>query len=123
MHPNFTISESGPWTILHVHGEIDMSTAPSVRREVVDLVGEGVRWLVLDLTDVDFVDSTGLGVLVGALKRVRAAGGDMTLVCARENLLELFRMTRLTAVFELFADLASAGAHVPVSPDVEVPPR
>lgn len=123
MQPNFRISESGPWTILHVHGEIDMSTAPAVRREVVDLVGEGVRWLVLDLSDVGFVDSTGLGVLVGALKRVRAAGGDMTLVCGRESLLELFRMTRLTAVFEMFDDLAAAGAHVPSSPDVEVPPR
>ncbi|MEQ8719538.1 MAG: STAS domain-containing protein [Acidimicrobiales bacterium] len=123
MDPTFRISESGPWTVLHVHGEIDMASAPAVRRAVVDLVGGGIRWLVLDLGDVGFVDSTGLGVLVGALKRVTSAAGEMTVVCGRENILELFRMTRLTAVFAIYDDVASACERVPSSPDAEVPPR
>jgi anti-sigma B factor antagonist len=117
------ISDNGTWTVLAVHGEIDMASAPAVRRAVIDLLGEGVRWLVLDLSGVGFVDSTGLGVLVGALKRVNAESGDMTIVCDRENVLELFRMTRLTNVFRIHADVAAACAEVPASPDAEVPPR
>lgn len=123
MDPSFMISQSGPWTVLAVHGEIDMASAPTVRRAVMDLLGDGVRWLVLDLSGVGFVDSTGLGVLVGALKRVNAEAGDMTIVCDRENVLELFRMTRLTAVFRIHPDVASACAEAPSSPDLEVPPR
>lgn len=123
MDPTFMISDNGPWTVLAVHGEIDMASAPAVRRAVMDLVGDGVRWLVLDLSGVGFVDSTGLGVLVGALKRVNAESGDMTIVCDRENVLELFAMTRLTNVFRIHADVVTACAEVPASPDVEVPPR
>lgn len=62
-----------PYTVLAVSGEIDVGTAPRLREKILELVGLGVSQLVLDMTGVDFLDSTGLGVLVGALKRLRSA--------------------------------------------------
>src|SRR5918912_3313340 len=62
-------------TVLEVGGEVDVYTAPRLRERLVELVDGGARDVVVDLSRVDFLDSTGLGVLVGALKRLRSAGG------------------------------------------------
>ena len=62
-------------TVLEVGGEVDVYTAPRLRERLVELVEGGARKVIVDLSRVEFLDSTGLGVLVGALKRLRAAGG------------------------------------------------
>src|SRR3954468_16302939 len=93
-------------TVLEVGGEGDVYTAPRLRERLVELVDAGARNVVVDLGRVDFLDSTGLGVLVGALKRLRAASGTFALVCAKEPLLKIFRITALDQVF-------------PISPSVE----
>jgi len=97
-----TTSVRAPWTVVHLHGELDMATAPRLRQEVVGLVDTGERYLVLDLSDVDFCDSTGIGVLVAAVKRARVAGGDVRVVCTNDRLLQMFALTRLDRVFEVF---------------------
>ncbi len=108
---SLSTSSRTPWTVLHVRGEIDMASAPQLRQEVVRLVDQGDRHLVLDLSEVAFCDSTGIGVMVAAVKRARTAGGDVRLVCVNERLREMFAITRLDRVFDLFdlVDDAVAG--------------
>jgi anti-sigma B factor antagonist len=88
-------------TIVKVGGEIDVYTAPKLREQLVELVGAGKYHLIVDMEDVDFLDSTGLGVLVGGLKRVRAHEGSLRLVCTQERILKIFRITGLTKVFPI----------------------
>jgi len=93
--------EEGDRTVVVVGGEIDVYTAPKLREQLVDLVNAGRYNLVIDMEGVDFLDSTGLGVLVGGLKRVRAHDGSLRLVCTQERILKIFRITGLTKVFPL----------------------
>jgi anti-sigma B factor antagonist len=100
MELGLEVDESrSPYTILAVKGEIDVYSAPRLREKLVELVSQGHRQIVVDLEGVDFLDSTGLGVLVGGLKRVRAHDGSLDLVCTQERILKIFRITGLTKVF------------------------
>ena len=105
--------------IVEVGGEIDVYTAPRLREQLVDLVADGKYHLVVDMERVDFLDSTGLGVLVGGLKRVRAHDGSLRLVCTQERILKIFRITGLTKVFPIHASVDEAVAQ----PSERVPQR
>ena len=85
--------------VVAVSGEIDVYTAPKLRDCITELVGGGSYDIVIDLEAVEFLDSTGLGVLVGGLKKVRAHDGSLELVCTQERLLKIFRITGLAKVF------------------------
>lgn len=85
--------------IVAVGGEIDVYTAPKLRDQITELVSSGSYNLVIDLEAVEFLDSTGLGVLVGGLKKVRAHDGSLELICSQERLLKIFRITGLAKVF------------------------
>ena len=100
----------GDRTVVTVGGEIDVYTAPKLREQLIDLVSSGKYHLIVDMENVDFLDSTGLGVLVGGLKRVRAHDGSLDLVCTQERILKIFRITGLTKVFGIHdtVDLAIA---------------
>ena len=102
-----------PFEIIEVGGEIDVYTAPKLRDKITELVGNGNYHLVIDMEKVDFLDSTGLGVLVGGLKKVRAHDGSMRLICNQERLLKIFRITGLAKVFVIHdsaeAALATTG--------------
>ena len=100
----------GDRTIVEVGGEIDVYTAPRLREQLVDLVADGKYHLVVDMERVDFLDSTGLGVLVGGLKRVRNHDGSLQLVCNQEKILKIFRITGLTKVFPIHASVDEAVA-------------
>ena len=91
--------EVGDRTIIQVGGEIDVYSAPQLRDAIAELVAQGATSIVVDLEDVGFLDSTGLGVLVGGLKKVRAENGSLELVCTQERLLKIFRITGLAKVF------------------------
>ncbi len=95
-------------TIVAVGGEIDVYTAPKLRDKISELVGEGRHNLVIDMEGVDFLDSTGLGVLVGGLKKVRAHDGTMELICSQDRLLKIFRITGLAKVFTIHASESAA---------------
>jgi len=88
-------------TVVAVGGEIDVYTAPKLRDKITELVGNGCYHLVIDLQGVEFLDSTGLGVLVGGLKKVRAHDGSLRLVCTQDRLLKIFRITGLAKVFDI----------------------
>ncbi len=97
-----------PWTVLSVHGEIDAYTSPQLRTELRDLIDRGSTAVLVDLEGVGFMDSTGLGVLVGALKRLREHEGRMALVCTQPPLLRILRITGLDQVFPLYESLDRA---------------
>jgi anti-sigma B factor antagonist len=105
---SLTTRTEGDRAIVEVGGEIDVYTAPRLREALVELVDEGKYRLVVDLERVEFLDSTGLGVLVGGLKRVRTHDGSLSLVCTQERLLKIFRITGLDKVFDIHEDIASA---------------
>lgn len=90
-------------TIVSVGGEIDVYTAPKLRDKITELVAAGAHRMVIDLEAVEFLDSTGLGVLVGGLKKVRAHDGSLQLVCTQDRLLKIFRITGLAKVFAIHA--------------------
>jgi len=96
-------------TVVAVGGEIDVYTAPKLRDKITELVAGGCYELVVDLEAVEFLDSTGLGVLVGGLKKVRAHDGMLRLVCTQDRLLKIFRITGLAKVFDIH-DTAEAAA-------------
>lgn len=97
-------------TVLEVGGEIDVYTAPQLRERLVELIDGGTLRIVVDLQAVEFLDSTGLGVLVGGLKRVRAQEGWLRLVSSQERILKIFRITGLEKVFEIYASPEAAAA-------------
>jgi anti-sigma B factor antagonist len=100
-------------TVVEVTGEIDVYTAPKLREQLAELVDAGRHDIVVDMQGVEFLDSTGLGVLVGALKRLRSAGGSFALVCDKEPLLKIFRITALDQVFPLHPTVEAAIAADP----------
>lgn len=95
-------------TIVAVGGEIDVYTAPKLRDKITELVADGVYDLVIDMEEVEFLDSTGLGVLVGGLKKVRAHDGSLQLVCNQDRLLKIFRITGLAKVFVIHESAEAA---------------
>lgn len=102
------------WTVVSLTGEIDVTTAPRLREYLAgaQAADPGV---IVDLTRVDFLDSAGLGVLVGALKRARARGGTLQLVCPCHRIRDVLTVTGLTRVFRIHDtfDGAADGARVP----------
>jgi anti-sigma B factor antagonist len=99
------VSEVAGWTIVSIYGELDVATAPSLRERLIALVGDGATKLVLDLEGVDFLDSTGLGTIISALKRARTHGGDMRLVCTQARIRRLFEITGLDRAVPLLPSL------------------
>jgi len=105
MDLSITEREEPPFHVVEVAGEIDVYTAPRLREVVVGAIEDGHTRLIIDIESVAFLDSTGLGVLVGALKRVRADNGSLDIVCTSERLLRIFAITGLDKVFGLHASL------------------
>lgn len=99
------VTEHDDVALLRVLGEVDVSTAPRLRQQLVELAVSGHDRVVVDLDSVELLDSTGLGVLVSGLKRFRTLGGDLRVVCAQPRIRKVFEITGLTEVF---------GLHVPV---------
>ncbi|MGW5637682.1 STAS domain-containing protein [Streptomyces sp. NPDC003832] len=88
--------------------EVSGYTAPFLRKVLADLVSQGRYFLVVDMTHVDFLDSTGLGVLVGCSKRLRLNAGAMALVNPTARMQKVFRITGLHRVFAQFDTVDSA---------------
>src|SRR5580704_11140076 len=95
-------------TVIAVSGEIDVYTAPRLREAIVSLTDAGNYRLIVDMEGVEFLDSTGLGVLVGGLKRVRAHDGAIDLVCTQGRILRIFRITGLSRVFNIYDSVDEA---------------
>lgn len=101
----------GSWTVIDVKGEVDVYTAPKLREKIVDLVNQGSHQIVVNLEGVEFLDSTGLGVLVGGLKRVKSHDGTLSLVCTKPKILKVFSITGLSKVFPIYDTVQEAAAR------------
>jgi anti-sigma B factor antagonist len=100
--------EADGTTVVAVGGEIDVYTAPRLRDKFTELVAAGSYDIIVDMQNVEFLDSTGLGVLVGGLKKVRAHEGSLDLVCNQDRLLKIFRITGLAKVFVIHESAEAA---------------
>lgn len=117
IEPTFEVADYGRWAVLRVTGEIDMATAPRLRQHVQTVASRKPAGMVLDLDRVDFIDSTGLGVMVGAAKRMRMIESGFRIVASQVHLNELFKLTRLNEVFDLYESLEEALANVDEADD------
>lgn len=86
---------------LLVEGDLDVATSPPLQQAIDKLLGDGFRTVVVDLGALEFIDSAGLGVLVGSLRRARERGGDVVLANLEPPALRVFEVTGLTKLFEL----------------------
>lgn len=93
---------------MSLDGEIDVYTAPRLKEELVSVVESGCANVIVDMEKVGFIDSSGLGVLVSALRRARERDGVVRIVCTRDNILKIFRITGLDKVFPIFDNIADA---------------
>jgi anti-sigma B factor antagonist len=113
---------SGGATVVELSGEIDVYTAPRLREKIISLVDGGNYRLIIDMERVEFLDSTGLGVLVGGLKRVRQHDGGIDLVCTQGRILRIFRITGLSKVFSIYESVEQAlTGQVPAEPAGSAP--
>lgn len=94
--------------VVSVAGEIDLFTAPDFKRHVATPIDTGVSHVIVDLTQTTFIDSSSLGVLIGAHRRLKLRGGSLTIVCDNEAIAKTFRITGLDGVFTLVGKLDDA---------------
>lgn len=111
MHPEFHISHRHErhWTVVEIGGEVDVATVPRIREYVAHrITAEGRHRLIIDLTGVRFMDSTGLGALVAIRKWIQARAGDLRLVLTNPEVLRIFRITSLRSVFPIHDSVEAA---------------
>jgi anti-sigma B factor antagonist len=88
-------------SVVAVTGYLDFDAAPALKHSLVDCIDAGTGHLVVDLTETGFIDSTAIGVLVGALKRLEESGGSLVVVCTNENVQSIFELVGLDEVISL----------------------
>jgi anti-sigma B factor antagonist len=98
--------------VIELGGEVDLYTAPEFKERLVQVIEDGKKQLVVDLSKATFIDSTTLGVLVGGVKRLRPSGGSLALVCTDQNITKIFEITGLDRVFPIHASREEALAAV-----------
>ena len=94
--------------IIAVHGQADLHTAPQLRAAITTVLDGGASGLVIDLSEASFIDSMTLGVLLGAVKRLRPAGGRVSVVCTDSHIRRIFEITLLDRVFSIHGDRGAA---------------
>jgi anti-sigma B factor antagonist len=94
--------------VVEVRGEVDVHSAPQLRDRLIEVIDTGKPSVVVDLSSLQFIDSTGLGALVAALNHANAAGAKFQLVCQADRLLKVFRITGLHEVFEIHPTVEQA---------------
>jgi anti-sigma B factor antagonist len=102
--PQFELSDESLDDTTHliaVRGEVHVSTAPEFSERLNDAIAKGKTGVVIDMTDVEFIDSTGLSVLLNALRRVTRQQGALALAVSNPTVLRLFEITRLDSTFDI----------------------
>jgi anti-sigma B factor antagonist len=89
------VTQSSGVAIVAPRGDLDMATVQDVRRALAGLLDRGQSRLLVDLDDVGYIDSSGIGALIGAMKQARAAGGDVRLCALQDDVRAIFEITRL----------------------------
>jgi anti-sigma B factor antagonist len=95
-------------SLISLAGEVDLYTAPEFKQQLLEVIAQGAKTVLVDLTDTTFIDSTTLGVLVGGVKRLRPNGGQLVLVCDDRNITKIFEITGLDRVFTIYPNREDA---------------
>lgn len=101
--------------VITVAGELDLRSSTVLKSGIVDAIDQGARHVILDMSAVTFIDSMGLGALVGGLRRLRAVDGEIALVCADHSIVRIFEITGLDRIFPIHPTLDDALPHVPLN--------
>jgi anti-sigma B factor antagonist len=105
--------------VIALAGEVDLYTAPEFKQQLLEVIGQGGKQVIVDFSDTTFIDSTTLGVLVGGVKRLRSNEGQLALVCSDRNITKIFEITGLDRVFTIYPSRDEAVARVKAA---ETPP-
>ncbi|MDF3300509.1 STAS domain-containing protein [Streptomyces tropicalis] len=116
-----TGDEQGDWSVLRVSGELDLVTSPVLRQQVHEVVAEGRHDLVLDLSEVLFCDSSGVGVLIAARRLIRSCQGRLRLILPARGAVDGSHVNRVLGalgvrrLFDVYPDVAAAVDEEPLS--------
>jgi anti-sigma B factor antagonist len=97
--------------VISLAGEVDLYTAPEFKQQLLEVINQGAKEVIVDFSNTTFIDSTTLGVLVGGVKRLRTNDGQLALVSSDRNITKIFEITGLDRVFTIYGsrDEAVAG--------------
>lgn len=95
-------------SLIELEGEVDVYTAPQLKQQMINLLESGAKEMIVDLSKVDYLDSTALGVLIGGLKRMREMDGNMVLVCPSPRIRRMFEITGLDKIFDIYNSVEDA---------------
>jgi anti-sigma B factor antagonist len=98
--------------VISLAGEVDLYTAPEFKQQLLEVIGQGGKQVIVDFSDTTFIDSTTLGVLVGGVKRLRTNEGQLSLVCSDRNITKIFEITGLDRVFTIYPTRNEAVSNV-----------
>ena len=105
--------------VISLAGEVDLYTAPEFKQQLLEVIGQGGKQVVVDFSNTTFIDSTTLGVLVGGVNRLRTNDGQLSLVCSDRNITKIFEITGLDRVFTIYPTRDEAVSNVK---SAETPP-
>ena len=88
--------------LIELEGEVDVYTAPQLKQQMISLLEAGTKQIVVDLSKVEYLDSTALGVLIGGLKRIRERDGNLSLICPSPRIKRVFEITGLDKIFDIY---------------------
>ena len=103
-----SVNDMGAYSVIAPSGRLNMVAAPRLRAAIDSTVGGGAHRIVVDLSEVAFMDSSGLGALIAGLKRTRQADGDLRIACAQEQVLTVMRLTNLDRVLRPYRTVEEA---------------
>jgi len=89
-------------SIIALEGEVDVYTAPQLKQQIISMLDNDITKIIVDLTSVDYLDSTALGVLIGGLKRLRERDGSLNLICPNPRIRRIFEITGLDKIFDIY---------------------
>ena len=98
--------------VISLAGAVDLYTAPEFKQQLLEVIAQGAKEVIVDLSSTTFIDSTTLGVLVGGVKRLRPNEGRLSLVCSDRNITKIFEITGLDRVFDIYGDREAAMASL-----------
>lgn len=89
-------------SLIDLEGEVDVYTAPQLKQQIITLLDNGAKHVIVNLSAVDYLDSTALGVLIGGLKRLRERDGMLDLICPNQRIKRIFEITGLDKIFDIY---------------------
>ncbi|MGQ9632186.1 MAG: STAS domain-containing protein [bacterium] len=102
------VVEDGDISILDVDGEVDVYYSSAIEEKIKDLIKQGRKKVIVDLSKVTYMDSSGLGVLVGSLKNLRKVGGSLKIAEINPAIANIFEITKLDSFFDIYKTLDEA---------------